>query len=200
MNEDPLLVKRLLAGEEPAFEEVFEDFFPRLYRFALPRLNHDADLAEEIVQATLCTAITRMKTYRGEATLFTWLCAICRRQISAHFRKHPKHAESVYVEDSPEVLARLESLAMVVNDEPESQLLRGEVSRLVQVTLDCLPRWYASALEMKYLADLPVKEIASRLNLGPKAAESLLTRARQAFREGFCALAGRDLGFGRSGE
>jgi DNA-directed RNA polymerase specialized sigma24 family protein len=34
---------------------------------------------------------------------------------------------------------------------------------------------------------LSVEEIAERLGLGPKAAESLLSRARQAFREGFAA-------------
>jgi RNA polymerase sigma-70 factor (ECF subfamily) len=58
------------------------------------------------------------------------------------------------------------------------------------VTLDCLPPWYGDALEWKYIHGLSVKEIAERLNLGSKAAESLLTRARKAFREGFAALTG----------
>lgn len=190
MNEDRFLVKRMLAGEEPAFEEFFEDYFPRLYRFALPRLRQRADLTEEIVQATLCTAFSKLGTYRGEAALFTWLCTICRHEIGAHFRRHAGEPQSALPEDAPEVRASVESLAAALDQQPESQLLREEISRLVQVTLDLLPRWYASALEMKYLWDMPVKEIASRLNLGPKAAESLLTRARQAFREGFCALTG----------
>ena len=189
----------MLAGEEPAFDEFFEDYFPRLYRFALPRMRHNPDLAEEIVQETLCIAVTKMKTYRAEAALFTWLCTICRREISAYFRKHSRESQFALPEDVPETRASLESLSRVLNEEPESQVLRDEVSRLVQVTLDFLPRWYASALEMKYLKDLPVKEIASRLNLGPKAAESLLTRARHAFREGFTSLTERDMGLGRSG-
>ena len=200
MNEDRFLAKRMLAGEESAFDEFFEDYFPRLYRFALPRLRHNADLAEEIVQETLCIAVTKMKTYRAEAALFTWLCTICRREISAYFRKHSREDQFALPEDVPETRASLESLSKVLSEEPESQLLRDEVSRLVQVTLDFLPRWYASALEMKYLKDLSVKEIASRLNLGPKAAESLLTRARHAFREGFTSLTGRDMDFGRSGK
>ena len=40
-------------------------------------------------------------------------------------------------------------------------------------------------LQWKYLDGLPVKEIARRLELAPKAAESLLTRARLAFRKSF---------------
>jgi len=199
MNDDRFLVKRMLAGEEPAFEEFFEDYFPRLYRFALPRVRHDADMAEELVQATLCTAITKLKSYRGEAALFTWLCTICRREIGATLRKRSREAQPLLLEDTAEARASLESLAAALSQQPESQVLRKEISRMVQVTLDCLPRWYASALEMKYLKDLPVNEIASRLSLGPKAAESLLTRARQAFREGFLSLTGRDLGLGRPG-
>jgi len=195
MNEDRRLVKRMLAGEEPAFEEFFTDYFPRLYRFALPRVRHNADLAEEVVQQTLCLAIRKMEGYRGEAALFTWLCTFCRREIGAYYRKHGRDLQPLLSEDSPEIRASLESLAASLSQQPDSQLLRAEIARLVQVTLDCLPEWYARALEMKYLKDLPVKEIAAQLRLGPKAAESLLTRARQAFREGFSTLTGRNLNY-----
>ncbi len=56
------------------------------------------------------------------------------------------------------------------------------------MTLDALPRAYGDALEWKYVHGHSVREIAARLNLGEKAAESLLTRARQAFRDGFAAV------------
>jgi DNA-directed RNA polymerase specialized sigma24 family protein len=58
----------------------------------------------------------------------------------------------------------------------------------VQVTLDHLPANYASALEWRYIQGLGVADISSRLALGYKATESLLSRAREAFREGFSAL------------
>ena len=47
---------------------------------------------------------------------------------------------------------------------------------------------YGDALEWKYLEGLAVREIADRLGLTAKAAESLLARAREAFRDGFSAL------------
>jgi RNA polymerase sigma-70 factor (ECF subfamily) len=71
---------------------------------------------------------------------------------------------------------------------PEEQFRRREVSRLVHVTLECLPEPYGDALEWKYIQGWSVDEIASRLRVGPKAAESLLTRARQAFRDAFATL------------
>lgn len=62
--------------------------------------------------------------------------------------------------------------------------------RLVEATLDSLPGHYGEILEWKYLDGLTVAEIAGRLGLGVKAAESLLTRAREAFREAIIDLIG----------
>ena len=42
VNDDRLLVQRMLAGEERAFVAFFETYFPRVYRFAL--LSSDAAL------------------------------------------------------------------------------------------------------------------------------------------------------------
>ena len=61
--------------------------------------------------------------------------------------------------------------------------------QIVQRVLDHLPPRYATVLEWKYVDELSVQEIASRLGLGLKAAESLLTRARRAFRDAFRATA-----------
>ena len=186
---DKALVKRMLAGKEPAFEEFFASYFPALYRFALTRLGQDADLAEEIVQSTLAKAVTKLATYRGEAALFTWLCTFCRHEISSYYRRRNCRPQELHLaEDVPEVRAALDSLAVIEGEGPEETVRRGEIKRLVQVTLDSLPPHYGHALEWKYIEGLSVKEIAARLEIGPKAAESLMTRARQAFRDGFATL------------
>src|SRR5688572_12360615 len=76
------LVRRMLGGDEAAFDEFFADYFPRLFRFAVLRLR-DEDAAEDLVQNALIAAVRNLGSWRGEATLFTWLCTICRREISA---------------------------------------------------------------------------------------------------------------------
>lgn len=190
---DRALVRRLLAGEEEAFNEFFDRYFPGLYRFALGRLDYDEDAAEEVAQATICKAIVKVGTYRGEAALFTWLCTFCRHEISAWLKRRGRQASRVdLVEEIPEVRAALESAGTGTGN-PDAALGLKELGRLVQVTLDQLPGRYGSALEWKYLEELPVKEIASRLGVSPKAAESLLTRAREAFRDGFTSLTGTAL-------
>jgi RNA polymerase sigma-70 factor (ECF subfamily) len=184
--DDRGLVKRMLAGEERAFEEFFAGHFPRLYRFALVRVGQDADVAEEVVQAALCKAMPALRSWRGEATLFTWLCTFCRHEISGHYRRRLAAPETVgLIEDGPGIRGTLEALAAGHDSGPEDEVLRGEIARQVHATLDDLPAGYGDVLELKYIRGLPVDEIATRLGVGLKAAESLLTRARAAFRTVF---------------
>jgi RNA polymerase sigma-70 factor, ECF subfamily len=186
---DKAAVRRMLGGDEAAFEDFFETYFSRLYRFAVTRLGGDADAAEEVVQATLCKAVTKLGTYRGEAALFTWLCTFCRHEISAHFARRQRTAHDVpLIEDAPDVRAALESLGAASVDGPDERVRRRELARLVQATLDHLPNRYGDALEWKYIQELSVHEIAARLRVSPKAAESLLSRAREAFRDAFAAV------------
>jgi RNA polymerase sigma-70 factor, ECF subfamily len=179
----------MTAGDEPAFESFFDRYFPGLYRFALSRLRHDGDAAEEVAQAALAKAMTKLSTYRGEAALFTWLCTFCRHEISAYCKRRGREQPVDLTEDSPEVRAALDLLAHG-KPNPEELVHQKEVARLVQTTLDHLPRRYGDALEWKYVHGLSVVEIAEKLGCGVKAAESVLTRARDAFRDGFGAVSG----------
>jgi len=180
---DRAVARRILGGDEAAFRDLFDRFFPRLYRFALARLDGDAETARDIVQQTFCNAIERLDGYRGEAALYTWFCQICRNVLADHFRKRGRGvARVVLLEDQPNARAILEALAAPVSGEPDSEVWRMQVHRVVEATLDALPGNYGDVLEWKYLDGHSVTEIAQRLDVGPKAAESLLTRAREAFR------------------
>lgn len=189
VHEDRALARRILGGDEAAFRELFDRFFPRLYRFALARLPGDPDAARDIVQQTFCRAIERLDTYRGEAALYTWFCQICRHALIDHHRRGNRGAgRVVLLEDLPNARAILESLAGPAADEPEAGVQREQVHRIVAAVLDALPGRYGEALELKYLDGLSVREIAARLSLGEKAAESMLTRARESFREAIAGM------------
>lgn len=184
------LARRLLAGEESAFEAFFADYFPRLYRFACARLGDD-DAAEDVTQATLIKALAKMSTYRGESALFTWLCTFCRHEISAWLEHAGKQGAAVSLADDQQATrAALDAIAILARDDPGEAYQRQELSRRVHAALDYLPNRYADALSWKYMEGMSVDEIGDRLGVGYKAAESLLTRARVAFREAFAAISG----------
>lgn len=178
------LVRAMLAGEERAFNTFFTAFFPRVYRFALPRLNGDAEASKEVVQATLVKAVNNLGNFRGEAALFSWICQICRHQIIDYARANRRHSQRiVLIDDSPELQAALESIEAPEEDQPMQKYGSAETRRLVKSVLDRLPSRYGDVLEWKYVEGHSVEEIGELLGVGHTAAQSLLARARTAFRE-----------------
>jgi RNA polymerase sigma-70 factor (ECF subfamily) len=121
------------------------------------------------VQSTVCKVIEKLDSYRGEAPLFTWLCACCRNEIAGHFRRAGRRPKEVELDEDIE------------HDQPDA----SDTTELVHAALDRLPPTYARAMEWRYLDGLDVAEVAQRLTLTYKAAESLLSRARGAFREAY---------------
>ena len=187
--DDKRLVKQLLAGNQRAFDRFFEDNFARLYRFAMVRLSDDPEGAREVVQIVLTRAVQKMHTYRAESALFTWLCAICRNEVSDWLSKRGRYRDHiVLVEDFPEIQAAVDSFQAPLQDSPERHYQRVEVLRLIQVALDRLPANYGNVLEWKYIEGHSVKEIATRLEIGTEAAQSLLARAKRAFADVYSAL------------
>ena len=192
MNEnDRELVGRLLRGERPAFDAFFNEYYPKLYRFVKRRMTSDSAGCEDVAQATLCRALESLHSYRGEAALMTWLCTICRRELGARWRENQGWAASPSLaEDDPQIRAALESLMASEQGDPMLATHREEVRQSILTALDYLPAPYAEILECKYLRDMSVREIAQQMGRSPKATESLLTRAREAFREAFALLPG----------
>ncbi len=188
LQTDKALARRVAAGDAEAFDAFFKEYFPRLFRFTMTRTDNDADLAEEVVQRTMCIVVRKMSSYRGEALLFTWLCQICRNELVSVFRQRGVVSRnSVPFEDVPEIRAALESMGGDM-DNPENTRAANELARFVRVTLAHLPLRYATALELKYIRGCSVVEIAQEMNMSTKAAESVLSRARAAFKEGFRSL------------
>jgi len=187
--DDKRLVKQLLAGDQRAFDRFFEDNFARLYRFALVRLSDDPEGAKEVVQITLSRAVRKMHTFRAESALFTWLCAICRNEISDWLGRQGRYKDHiVLVEDFPEIQAAVDSFQAPLTDSPERHYQRIEALRLIQVALDRLPANYGNVLEWKYVEGHSVKEISARLEIGTEATQSLLARAKRAFADVYSTL------------
>ena len=184
MHEDLAVARKLLEGDEATFRAVFDDYFPRLYRFVMPRVEGNGDEARDIVQLAFCRAFERLDSYRGEASLFGWMVQICRNAIIDRARRQSTRPQPLKLAGTGEALhAIVEAIRAPENEQPEHRAARLELIQVIQATLDYLPSHYSNVLEWKYIEEDSVRDIAERLAIAPKAAESLLTRARKAFRE-----------------
>ena len=180
--DDRKLVASMLAGDARAFDAFFDAYAKRLAAFATRRSTVPAASIEDIVQNTLIKAIRCLASYRGEAALFTWLCEICRTEIITLRRKEARHSEEESVEQ-PNIMETVLALRAPDTESPHEALELAAHRSAVARALNSLPERYARALEWKYGDGFSVQEIACMLGLTTTAAQSLLARARLAFRQ-----------------
>lgn len=179
--QDLQLAKAVAHGDSRAFASFFDLYFPRLYRFLLRLCNGDAALAEELTQAALVIALEALPTYRGEASLLTWLCTIARNEHTRERRRLQRLQPSPEtIEEEEQALASVDRLRP--SDEPPHALAEAQQSARVHAVLDALSPVHAECLELKYVLGFSMQEIAHRLGRTEKAVEGLLSRARGEFR------------------
>ena len=182
MRDDRDLLDRMRRGEARAFNEFFDTYAPRLNSFAVRRSSLDPVAIEDVVQMTMISAMRSLDSYRGDAALFTWLCKICRNHLADTRRSSARRPSTQSLDE----LAAERPLATVVEltdfhdplDECENESTRGAVRRVI----NGLPKQYSRILELRFGDDLSGREIARTLQMTEDAAESLLSRARQAFK------------------
>ena len=182
-EEDRALVARMRAGDQRAFDEFFRDSAPRLVAFIARRTALDPAALEDIVQSALIKAVRHLASYRSEAALFTWLTEICRNELADEHRRTKRRPAHLSL-DEPEASHRWEDMLRAPHSqEPASQLQAAADRAEIMKVLDSLPANYALALESKYGDGLSVETIARQMGVTEIAVQSMLARAREAFRQ-----------------
>ncbi len=171
VQREQLLRRAVLAGDEGAWQAWYDETFDTLYAFILWRCGRRHDQADEIAQETWLTAVKSVRRFDPrQGTFSVWLRGIAANVLRHHLRRNGR-------------LRKRERAAGIGGNQaacPERQ-----ADDRVALTLDALPQRQEAVLRAKYLDGLSVAEIAAKWNETPKAVESLLSRARQAFRELF---------------
>ena len=184
---------KLLAceGDEGAVRELIDAALEPLFRFCFYRVGRNRHICEEVVQETILRAISEIENYspeRSAGNVFPWLAGLARNEIRRALSREPV-ASSL-----EQIWAKMdEDLRLIFRDLDSSPLADDvleleETREMVNATMSQLPHHYREALEAKYIARRSVREIALAMSASEKSIESLLTRARKAFRDTFLAL------------
>lgn len=158
-------------GEPEAVRAFLDAVGPTVYGFVFARVGGDDAATEDLLQETLVEAIRSARSFRGEASLRTWVCAIARRRLARHYEAERRQAVA-------------ESGLALLGALPEDGGRGEEVERRDEVVraLGRLPAVHRQVLVLKYLDDLPVADIARELGRTPVQVQSLLQRAREGLR------------------
>ena len=185
MLDEQELIDRMRRGDERAFNQFFDAFAARLAAFASRRCSLDAAGLEDVVQVTMINAMRGLSSFRGSSSLFTWLCQICRNHLADVRRKAERQPKVQSLEQLEE--AKLPGTVVELTDfrDPLDEVADDSTRSAVRHVVNQLPASYARILELRFGDELTVPEIARILEISENAAESRLSRARQAFRDGW---------------
>jgi RNA polymerase sigma-70 factor, ECF subfamily len=170
---DRRLIKEILRGNEKALRKLYLYYSPKLRNFINQRVSDPKD-AEEILQDTLIASLEALRDFTGDATLYTYICAIAKYKTIDYYRK--KKLKRIVFSKIP-AIERIYSLAKT----PEDKLDEIITKEKVQEVLDKLRPKYSTALKLKYLKGFSVEQVAQKMGISFKATESILFRARKEF-------------------
>jgi RNA polymerase sigma-70 factor (ECF subfamily) len=173
----------MVASKAQRLEELFQCHFDGVYRYVAYRVAPDLETARDITQEVFVAAFEQLDGYRGDASSLTWLRSIARHKVADHFRAGAGNARQHH-----EDLEALRTASTPAAAAGEAQAV------LVSLAMRQLPEHYVEALEEKYIEALSVTEMASKRQMSDKAVESMLSRAREAFRIAFEKLRAREEG------
>jgi len=150
--------------------EIYDEAFPEVYRYLRSRCG-STEVAEELTSATFVQAA--LECSKGEREISVgWLITVARHKLIDHWRH-------LAVVDRSMIL--LEG-ARIENVDPWDQVLDHSRTQHVLAELD--PH-YRMVLTLRYLDDLSVPECARHLGRTVRGTESMLARARKAFRANY---------------
>ena len=184
-NPDRELAQDIVAGKPEALEVFYQRYFTRLYRFVYYQVGGSHEDAQDVLQDALIAAFKSLDSYRGDSSLYSWLCGVAWNK-AADFRRREFRMAQV---EQRSIQEYRETKEIEATPSPDTALMHQENKERVNQTLRTLPDHYRQVLVLKYAEGLPVEDIAHIMRRTFKSTESLLTRARSAFRESFAATA-----------
>ena len=155
---------------------MYDAHVDRIFRLVY-RMAGDLDRAQDYTQETFIRAFARLKEFRGEAALSTWLGSIAISIALNGLRKTRRlHDREVALDDAPQMGK------MTREAEPDLK------TRLAEA-IDRLPDGYRAVFVMHDVEGYTHEEIASSLGVHPGTSKAQLFRARARLREALADFA-----------
>ncbi|CAM3428166.1 RNA polymerase sigma factor [Paenibacillus lupini] len=153
-----------MSGPNDKLEEIYENYYKKIYRFLA--LKVDIQTAEDVTQLTFVKAMENWDTFRGDASVFTWLCHIANNTLKNEFRKKHRTLES----------------SMDLLDQ-ENQFITLEFTKNVELRIDVtraliqLSPLDRQIISLHYDVGCTFKEIAELVGMRMSAVKNRLYRA-----------------------
>ncbi|TPK54825.1 RNA polymerase sigma factor [Mesorhizobium sp. B2-4-19] len=171
------LAQRALARDGAAFRAIIKTHNQRLYRIARGVVRNDSE-AEDIVQEAYVRAFAHLESFRGDASLGTWLSRIVINEALGRLRKRRR---TVAMPENPQ--AEIIQFPLNPSDDPERTMAQRQILALVERATDSLPVLYRMVFVARVIEGLSIEETSELLGVRPETVKTRLHRARTLLRK-----------------
>jgi len=184
-DEDFILIKTFLAGDNTAFDKLVLNYQNRIFNTCY-RILGDYHEANDSAQDVFVKVFRSLKKFRFRSSFSTWIYRIaintCRNKLrSAGYRRRKNTMRLAPPNDGEEVPYSIE-----IGDEsrtPGKVLDRKEQGIMIQKAIDSLPESQKSVVVLRDIEGFTYEEIADITGLNPGTVKSKLARARHKLRK-----------------
>ena len=150
-------------------EEIYEKYALKIYKY-IYSLCKNNDIAEEILQDTFYNAMKNTESFKGNSSIYTWLCKIAKNNWNNYLKRKSK-IEFVPLEENTLYNSDFENI------EDKQELLRvyQEINKLDSTTKE--------SLLIKMHSNLTFKEIGNLFNKSEQWARTRFYRGKLKLKE-----------------
>ncbi len=175
------LIERAKNDPE-AFGQLFESYYPKLFNFCLRKTGHPQN-AQDIASESFYKAFKKLHSFNWRGFSFgAWLYKIASNEIANLGRRknflsldHIRATTALDVKDEQDIQRELEEAELqIMSDKKLAQLLKE---------LEALDKTHREALELFYLAELSINEIANITGAKEGTVKARLSRGREKLKK-----------------
>ncbi len=175
------LVRRCVAGDAVAWEEIVQRFHRRIYNICYRFTGSQQD-AEDLGQEVFIKVYRTLGSYDPDKGAFmTWVATLTRNLLVDHFRRSKQERVTDSIDEPAGPEEETLSLAARLEDSgpaPDARLQSREAQELVQKGLQKLSPELREAVILRNLQDMDYREIALALKVPEGTVKSRINRGR----------------------
>ncbi len=176
LDEDQVLINKILEGSRSAFEELMKKYNKKIYGF-IYRIVRKEDIASELTQDFFIKMFRVLNKYNFEFKFSTWAYRICYNMVIDYVRKNRMQIDSL--DDTSVSQKQMVESNNYVKEDGFEFLAKQETNQMIWQVVDSIPIKYKELILLRYLQGFKYEEIAEVTDLPVGTVKNRIFKAKE---------------------